>query len=72
MISLEDCKAYLSECQALSEEAKLSLRRATAVIAVCHAWLALREAIFTYETIAAEEDAAQALWRLAESRSREG
>ena len=36
MISLEDCKAYLSECQALAEEAKLSLRRATAVIAVCH------------------------------------
>ena len=56
----EDCKAYLSECQALAEEAKLSLRRATAVIAVCHAWLALRDAIFTYETIAAEEDAAQA------------
>ena len=49
MISLEDCKAYLSECQALAEEAKLSLRRATAVIAVCHAWLALRDAIFTYE-----------------------
>jgi hypothetical protein len=57
MIPLEDCKAYLSECHALSEEAKLSLRRATAVIALCHAWLTLREAIFTYETIAAEEDA---------------
>jgi hypothetical protein len=45
MISLEDCKAYLSECQALAAEAKLSLRRATAVLAVCDAWLALRDAI---------------------------
>jgi hypothetical protein len=61
MISLEDCKAYLSECQALAAEGKLSLRRATAVMAVCNAWLALRDAIFTYETIAAEEDASQAL-----------
>ena len=57
MIPLEDCKAYLSECQALADEGKLSLRRATAVMAVCHAWLALRDAIFTYEAIAAEEDA---------------
>ena len=30
-------------------------------MAVCNAWLALRDAIFTYQTIAAEEDAAQAL-----------
>ena len=29
MIPLEDCKAYLSECQALADESKLSLRRAT-------------------------------------------
>ena len=61
MISLDDCKAYLSECQALADDAKLSLRRATAVMAVCYAWLALRDAIFAYEIIAAEEDAAQAL-----------
>jgi hypothetical protein len=47
MITLEDCKVYLSECQALAAEAKPSLRRATAVMAVCDAWLALRDAIFT-------------------------
>ena len=57
MISLKECKAYLNECQALAAEAKLSLRRATAVMAVCHAWLALRDAVRKYETIAAEEDA---------------
>jgi hypothetical protein len=48
MISLEECKAYLSECQALPAEAKLSLGRATAVMAVCHAWLALRDAVLQF------------------------
>jgi hypothetical protein len=59
-LSLKQCEAYLNECQALAAEAKLSLRRATAVMAVCHAWLALRDAVRKYETIAGEEDAAQA------------
>jgi hypothetical protein len=68
MISIEDCMAYLSECQALAAEAKLSLRRATAVMAVCHAWLALRDAIFTYEAIAAEEEAARQPAKLGRGR----
>ena len=72
MISLEKCEAYLNECQALGAEAKLSLRRATAVMAICHAWLALSDAVRKYETIAAEEDAAQAHQRLGESRLRAG
>ena len=55
MISLEKCEAYLNECQALGAEGKLTLRRATAVMAVCHAWLALRDAC-EYETIVGEED----------------
>ena len=37
MISLEKCKAYLNDCQARGAESKLTLRRATAVMAVCHA-----------------------------------
>jgi hypothetical protein len=37
MISLEKCEAYLNECQALGAEAKLSLRRATAVMGRCRA-----------------------------------
>jgi hypothetical protein len=45
MISLKQCEAYLNECQALAAETKLSLRRATAGMAVCHAWLALRDAV---------------------------
>jgi hypothetical protein len=44
MISLKQCQAYLNECEALGAEAKLTLRRATAVMAVCHAWLALSDA----------------------------
>ena len=61
MIPLEDCKAYLSECQALADEDKLSLRRATAVMAVCHAWLALSDAVRKYETIVGEEDGSPTL-----------
>ena len=60
MISLEKCEAYLNECQALGAEGKLTLRRATAVMAVCHAWLALSDAVREYETIVGEEDAPQA------------
>ena len=56
MISLEKCEAYLNECQALGAEAKLTLRRATAVMRVCHAWLALSDAVREYETIVGEED----------------
>ena len=54
MISLEKCEGYLNECQALGAEGKLTLRRATAVMAVCHAWLALSDAVHKYETIAAQ------------------
>ena len=56
MISLEKCEAYLNQCQALGVEGKLTLRRATAVMAVCHAWLALSDAVREYETIVGEED----------------
>jgi hypothetical protein len=55
MISLKQCQAYLNECEALGAEAKLTLRRATAVMAVCHAWLALSDAVREYETIVGEE-----------------
>ena len=57
MISLEKCEAYLNECQALGAEGKLTLRRATAVMAVCHAWLELSDAVRKYETIVDDENA---------------
>jgi hypothetical protein len=63
MISLEKCEAYLNECQALGAEAKLTLRRATAVMGVRHAWLALSDAVREYETIVDEEAQAQNIVR---------
>ena len=45
MITLKQCVAHLSDCEALAAKGKLTLRRATAVLAVCHAWLALRDAV---------------------------
>ena len=45
MISLKQCVAYLNDCEALAAKGKLTLRRATAVLVVCHAWLALHDAV---------------------------
>ena len=45
MITLKQCVAHLSDCEALAAKGKLTLRRATAVLAVCHAWLALHDAV---------------------------
>jgi hypothetical protein len=55
MITLKQCMAHLSDCEALAAKGKLTLRRATAVLAVCHAWLALRDAV-----LVGEENASQA------------
>jgi hypothetical protein len=52
--------AHLSDCEALAAKGKLTRRRATAVLAVCHAWLALRDAVLKYKTIVGEENASQA------------
>ena len=60
MISLKQCVAYLNDCEALAAKVKLTLRRATAVLAVCHAWLALHDAVRKYKTIVGEEDASPA------------
>ena len=60
MITLKQCVAHLSDCEALAAKGKLTLRRATAVLAVCHAWLALHDAVCKYKTIVGEENASQA------------
>jgi hypothetical protein len=44
MITLKQCMAHLSDCEASAAKGELTLRRATAVLAVCHTWLALRDA----------------------------
>jgi len=61
MITLKQCMAHLSDCEALAAKGKLTLRRATAVLAVCHAWLALRDAVLKYKTIVGEGNASSAL-----------
>ena len=38
MITAEQCKTYLEECKVLGSAPDISTRRATAVMAVCHAW----------------------------------
>jgi hypothetical protein len=59
MISRKQCQTYLNECEALAAGAKLSVRRATAVMAVCHALARAERCGSQYETIVGEEDAPQ-------------
>ena len=60
MITHKQCVAHLNDCEALAAKGKLTLRRATAVLVVCHTWLALRDAVRKYKTIVDEESASQA------------
>jgi hypothetical protein len=59
MISRKQCQTYLNECEALAAGAKLLVRRATAVMAVCHALVRAERCGSQYETIVGEEDAHQ-------------
>jgi hypothetical protein len=44
-ISEAECKRYLAECQMLGTNPDISMRRAIAVMAVCHAWTVLTRAV---------------------------
>ena len=60
MITLKQCMAHLSDCEALAAKGKLTLGRATAVLAVCNAWFVLHYAVRKYKSIGREEDASPA------------
>jgi hypothetical protein len=55
MISLAECRAHLAECQAIGTDPSISIRRATAAMAVCRAWMALAGAIARYHGIVKDE-----------------
>jgi hypothetical protein len=55
MITITECKSRLTECQVLSRDNNISIRRATAVMAVCHAWLAMGQVVAAYEAIVKDE-----------------
>jgi hypothetical protein len=51
MITLAECKAHLSECQALGTDPNISVRRATAIMAIAVAWGSVARAVAEYEVI---------------------
>lgn len=55
MITSEQCKAYLEECRELGSEPNISNQRATAIMAICRAWIALSREIACYEAVLKNE-----------------
>lgn len=56
MITSEQCQSYLDECRKLGGAPDISLRRATALMAICRAWVALSRAIAHYNIVLKDED----------------
>jgi hypothetical protein len=57
MITSEQCKAYITECDVMGTSLKISIQRATAVMGICHALQALQERLLRYEAVVQEEGA---------------
>jgi hypothetical protein len=55
MITAAECKARLVECQVLGTDPDIPMRRAVAIMAVCHAWSVMSRAVAEYEFILKEE-----------------
>jgi hypothetical protein len=55
MITLPQCDSYANECRSLATSPDCSIQRATALMAVCRAWLMLREHLARYHAIMNEE-----------------
>jgi uncharacterized protein related to proFAR isomerase len=58
MISADECKTRLIDCQTLGTSADISIERATAVMAVCRAWVVLGGAVARYEAVVLKERSA--------------
>jgi hypothetical protein len=56
MITSEQCKAYLAECRELGSAPDISSRRATAIMAICRAWVTLSREVAVYDIVLKNED----------------
>lgn len=57
MITSAECQSRIAQCQAIGTNPAISIQRATAVMAICHAFLALNRLVLRYETIVSDEEA---------------
>jgi hypothetical protein len=56
MITSEQCKTYLTECEVLGTAREISVQRATAVMGICHALVALAQRIKRYDRVVQQEE----------------
>jgi hypothetical protein len=56
MITSEQCKAYLDECRELGSARDISNQRATAIMAICRAWITLSREVARYDIVLKDED----------------
>jgi hypothetical protein len=56
MITPEQCKAYSEECRELGSAQNISNRRATAIMAICRAWITLSREVTRYDIVLKDED----------------
>ena len=55
MITATECKTRLVECQVQGTDPDIPIRRAVAIMAVCHAWNVMIRAVAEYELLLKEE-----------------
>ena len=58
MITTIQCKAYVDECKVLGAAPKISIKRATAIMAVCRTWLEMSRVVGRYEALVKQESEA--------------
>jgi hypothetical protein len=56
MITAEQCQAHIQECHKLGSAQNISNRRATAIMAICRAWVTLGREVARYNIIVKDED----------------
>jgi hypothetical protein len=55
MITSEQCNTYLTECEVMSASPEISIKRATAIMGVCHALVTLAQRLKHYNEVVREE-----------------
>ncbi len=56
MITSAECRARLSECKELGCDPNISMQRATAIMGVCRAWIAMDQRVAEYTAILVQEE----------------
>ena len=55
MITSEQCKIYLTECEVMGTSREISVQRATALMGICQALAALEQRLRRYDGVVQKE-----------------